>query len=32
VKQKFRALADKILQWEQENEDDRRKSLAATKA
>ena len=28
VEQKFRALADKILQWERENEDDRRKSPA----
>jgi len=32
VKQKFRAPADKILQREQENEDDRRKSAAAAKA
>jgi len=32
VEQKFRALADKILQWEQENEDDRRRSLAAAKS
>ena len=31
VERKFRALADKILQWEQENEDDRRRSLAAAK-
>lgn len=32
VEQKFRALADKILQWEQENEADRRKSPAAAKS
>jgi hemerythrin-like domain-containing protein len=32
VAQKFRALADKILQWEQENEDDRRTSPAAAKS
>jgi len=32
VEEKFRTLAQKILQWEQENEDDRRKSLAAAKA
>ncbi len=32
IEEKFRALAQKILQWEQENEDDRRKSLAATPA
>jgi hemerythrin-like domain-containing protein len=32
VEQKFRALADKILQWEQENEDDRRKSPAAARS
>jgi hemerythrin-like domain-containing protein len=31
VEQKFRALAEKILQWEQENEADRRKSPAAAK-
>jgi hemerythrin-like domain-containing protein len=29
VEQKFRVLAQKILQWEQENEDDRRKSRPA---
>lgn len=29
VEEKFRVLADKILQWEQENEDDRRKSPAS---
>jgi hemerythrin-like domain-containing protein len=29
VEQKFRLLAQKILQWEQENEDDRRQSAAA---
>lgn len=32
VEQRFRALADKILQWEQENEADRRKSPAAAKS
>ena len=32
VEEKFRALAQKILQWEQENEDDRRNSVAAAKA
>jgi hemerythrin-like domain-containing protein len=32
IEQKFRALAQKILQWEQENEDDRRKSLAVAKS
>lgn len=32
VEQKFRALAEKILQWEQENEDDRQKSPAAAKS
>ncbi len=31
VEQKFRALAQKILQWEQENEDDRQKSPAAAR-
>jgi hemerythrin-like domain-containing protein len=31
VEEKFRALAQRILQWEQENEDDRRKSVAAAK-
>jgi hemerythrin-like domain-containing protein len=31
VEQKFRALAERILQWEQENEDDRRTSPAAAK-
>jgi hemerythrin-like domain-containing protein len=31
VEQRFRALAEKILQWEQENEDDRQKSPAAAK-
>lgn len=29
VEEKFRALAQKILQWEQENEDDRRTAAAA---
>ncbi len=28
VEQRFRALAEKILEWEQENEDDRQKSAA----
>jgi hemerythrin-like domain-containing protein len=32
VEQKFRALAEKILQWEQENEADRRTSPAAAKS
>jgi hemerythrin-like domain-containing protein len=32
VERKFRALADKILQWEQENEDDRRKSPAGAES
>ncbi len=32
VEQKFRALAEKILQWEQENETDRRTSPAAAKS
>ena len=32
VEEKFRALAQKILQWEQENEDDRQKSVTAAKA
>jgi len=32
VEEKFRALAQKILQWEQENEDDRRNSVPAAKA
>jgi hemerythrin-like domain-containing protein len=32
VEEKFRALAQKILQWEQENEDDRRTSVTAAKA
>ncbi len=31
VEQRFRTLAEKILQWEQENEDDRQRSLAAAK-
>jgi hemerythrin-like domain-containing protein len=31
VEQKFRALAEKIVQWERENEDDRRRSPAAAK-
>ncbi len=29
IEQKFRSLAQKILQWEQENEDDRRQAAAA---
>jgi len=32
IEQKFRSLAQKILQWEQENEDDRQKALAAARA
>jgi hemerythrin-like domain-containing protein len=32
VEQKFRALAEKILQWERENEADRRTSPAAAKS
>ena len=32
VEQRYRALADRILQWEQENEDDRRKAPAAAKS
>ena len=32
VEEKFRALAQKILQWEQENEDDRRKSPAGAES
>jgi hemerythrin-like domain-containing protein len=32
VEERFRTLAQKILQWEQENEDDRRKTMAAAKA
>ncbi len=32
VEQKFRALAEKILQWERENEDDRRRSPAAAQS
>jgi hypothetical protein len=32
VEQKFRALAEKMLQWKQENEDDRQKSPAAAKS
>ncbi len=31
VERKFRALAEKILQWEQENEDDRQKALVAAR-
>jgi len=31
IDEKFRALAQKILQWELENEDDRRTSVAAAK-
>jgi hemerythrin-like domain-containing protein len=31
IEQKFRALAQKILQWEQENEADRQRSLAAAR-
>ncbi len=32
VEQKFRARAEKILQWERENEDDRRRSPAAAQS
>jgi hemerythrin-like domain-containing protein len=31
IEQKFRSLAQKILQWEQENEADRQRSLAAAR-
>ena len=31
IEGKFRALADRILRWEQENDDDRQRSLAAAK-
>ncbi len=32
VERKFRSLAEKILQWERENEDDRRQSIAAARS
>jgi len=32
TEEKFRALVRNILEWEQENEDDRRKAVAAAKA